>query len=239
MAIGKRRPDGVVHHSDKGTQYTSLAFGKRCREMRVVTSTGSAGDCFDNAMAESFFATLECELIDRRRFQTHAEARMAIFECVEAWYNRKRRHSALGYLSPEKFERAAAKGASRPAATTNHHDQTTGLGAFRIDDLEVHSGLQEASDPSDLGKTSPPPAIAHLRTGDESRNLSTEAELCGAPHRRGNSTARPCWACLGRNSNHLPRFARPLKHRINSVSRCTVVDGFPRGSPSSCLRFTD
>ena len=88
MAIGQRRPDGVVHHSDKGTQYTSLAFGERCREMRVVASTGSAGDCFDNAMAESFFATLECELIDRRTFETHAEARMAVFEFIEAWYDR-------------------------------------------------------------------------------------------------------------------------------------------------------
>ena len=64
--------------------------------MRVVTSTGSAGDCFDNAMAESFFATLECELIDRRAFRTQAEARMVIFEFIEGWYNRKRRHSALG-----------------------------------------------------------------------------------------------------------------------------------------------
>ena len=124
MALGQRRPDGVVHHSDKGTQYTSLAFGKRCREMRVVTSTGSAGDCFDNAMAESFFATLECELIDRRAFCTHAEARMAIFDFIESWYNRKRRHSALGYLSPDEFERAAAKGATRRAGTTNHHDRT-------------------------------------------------------------------------------------------------------------------
>ena len=175
MAIGRRRPEGVVHHSDKGAQYTSLAFGKRCREMDVVTSTGSAGDCYDNAMAESFFATLECELIDRRTFETHAEARMAIFEFVEAWYNRKRRHSALGYLSPEEFERAAAKGVSRPAATTNHHDQTSGLGAVRIDDLEAHSGLQELSDTSVLGQTSPPPAIAHLRTGDESPNVSTRA----------------------------------------------------------------
>ena len=173
MAIGQRRPDGVVHHSDKGTQYTSLAFGKRCREMRVVTSTGSAGDCFDNAMAESFFATLECELIDRCTFQTQAEARMAIFEFIEAWYNRKRRHSALGYLSPEEFERVAAKGASRPAATTNGHDQPIGLGAVRIDDLEVHSGLHELSDPSVLGQTSPPSAIAHLNTGDESPNVST------------------------------------------------------------------
>ena len=173
MAIGQRRPDGVVHHSDKGTQYTSLAFGKRCREMKVVTSTGSAGDCFDNAMAESFFATLECELIDRRTFESHAEARMAVFEFIEAWYNRKRRHSALGYLSPEEFERTAAQGASRPAATTEQHDRTTGLGAVRIDDLEVHNGLQELPYPSVMGKTSPPPAIAHLTTGDESPNVST------------------------------------------------------------------
>ena len=150
MTLGQRRPDGVVHHSDKGTQYTSLAFGKRCREMRVVTSTGSAGDCFDNAMAESFFATLECELIDRRAFRTQAEARMVIFEFLKGWYNRKHRHSALGYLSPDEFERAAAKGATRPAGTTNHHDRTIGFGAVRIDDLEPHSGLHELHYPSVL-----------------------------------------------------------------------------------------
>ena len=91
--------------------------------MRVVTSTGSAGDCFDNAMAESFFATPECELIDRRAFHTQAEARMAIFEFIEGWYNRKRRHSALGYLSPEEFEQTAAKCVTCPAATTNHHNR--------------------------------------------------------------------------------------------------------------------
>ena len=68
MAIAQRRPQGVIHHSDKGAQYTSLAFGKRCRETGVVMSTGSAGDCYDNAMAESFFATLECELIDQGEF---------------------------------------------------------------------------------------------------------------------------------------------------------------------------
>ena len=173
MAIGQRRPDGVVHHSDQGTQYPSLAFGKRGREMRVVTSTGSAGDGFDNAMAESFFATLECELIDRRPFESQAEARMAVFEFIEAWYNRKRRHSALGYLSPEEFERTAAQGASRPAASTGQHDRTTGLGAVRSDDLEVHNGLQELPYPSAMGQTSPPPAIAHLTTGDESPNVST------------------------------------------------------------------
>ena len=83
--------------------------------MGVLPSTGSAGDCFDNAMAESFFATLECELINRRSFRTQAEARMALFEFVESWYNPRRRHSALGYLSPNDFERAEAEAMSRAA----------------------------------------------------------------------------------------------------------------------------
>ena len=104
MAISQRRPSEVIHHSDQGTQYTSIAFGLRCREVGVKPSMGSVGDCFDNAMAESFFATLECELLDRRRFQTQTEARMAVFEYIEAWYNPHRRHSALGYLSPMEFE---------------------------------------------------------------------------------------------------------------------------------------
>ena len=100
MALARRRPGPVIHHSDQGVQYTSLAFGKRCREMGVIPSTGSVGDCFDNAMAESFFATLECELIDRRSFRTQAEARTALFQLLEGWYNTRWRHSALGYLSP-------------------------------------------------------------------------------------------------------------------------------------------
>jgi transposase InsO family protein len=79
MAIWQRRPASVIHHSDQGCQYTSLAFGKRCKQLGVRPSMGSVGDCYDNAMAESFFATLECELIDRTSVQTHAEARLAIF----------------------------------------------------------------------------------------------------------------------------------------------------------------
>ncbi len=85
MALGQRRPQGVIHHSDQGTQYTSIGFGQRCREAGVRPSMGSVGDCFDNALCESFFATLECELLDRRRFKSHQEARMAIFEFLEGW----------------------------------------------------------------------------------------------------------------------------------------------------------
>jgi putative transposase len=105
MAIGQRRTKGVVHHSDHGTQYTSIAFGLRCKEAKVQPSMGSVGDAYDNAMCESFFATLECELLARRRFATKAEARMAIFEFIEGWYNPTRRHSGLGQISPAEFER--------------------------------------------------------------------------------------------------------------------------------------
>ena len=106
MALWQRRPDGVIHHSDQGSQYTSIAFGQRCRDARVRPSTGSVGDCYDNAMCESFFATLECELLGRRSFRSHAEARMAVFEFIEGWYNPRRRHSAIGYLSPVNYERS-------------------------------------------------------------------------------------------------------------------------------------
>jgi putative transposase len=107
MALEQRRPQEVIHHSDQGTQYTSIAFGQRCRQAGVRPSMGSVGDCFDNALCESFFATLECELLARRRFKTQEEARSAVFEFLEGWYNRHRRHSALGYLSPAEFERRA------------------------------------------------------------------------------------------------------------------------------------
>jgi putative transposase len=104
MALQQRRPDGVIHHSDQGSQYTSVAFGERCRKMGVRPSMGTVGDAYDNAMAESFFATLECELIDRRSWKTKTEARLALFTYIEGWYNPRRRHSALGQTSPANFE---------------------------------------------------------------------------------------------------------------------------------------
>ena len=109
MAVWRRRPtQSVVHHSDQGSQYTSLAFGRRLREAGLVSSMGSRGDCFDNATAESFFATLECELLARRRFPTRSAARLALFDYIEGFYNTHRRHSALGYLSPAAYERRCA-----------------------------------------------------------------------------------------------------------------------------------
>lgn len=111
MAIFRRRPKAVVHHSDHGSQYTSIAFGKRCSEAGVTMSMGSIGDCFDNAMCDSFNATLECELLVQRRFKTQAEASIGVFDFIEGWYNPHRRHSALGYLSPNNFERRMSKAA--------------------------------------------------------------------------------------------------------------------------------
>ena len=88
MAVWRRRPTpGLIHHSDQGSQYTSLAFGRRLREAGLVGSMGSRGDCFDNATAESFFATLECELLARHRFPTRSAARLALFDYIEGFYN--------------------------------------------------------------------------------------------------------------------------------------------------------
>jgi putative transposase len=106
MAVHRRKPQGeVIHHSDQGSQYASLSFTRRLREAGVLASMGSVGDCFDNAMAESFFATLETELIDRSTFRNRTEARVAVFDYIEGFYNRTRRHSGIGNLSPLEFEK--------------------------------------------------------------------------------------------------------------------------------------
>jgi putative transposase len=112
MALTQRRPQDVIHHSDQGCQYTAIEFGRRCREAHVRPSMGSVGDCYDNAMCESFFATLECELLDLVPLRTPSEARTAVFDFIEGWYNSTRRHSSLDYESPMAFERrhATARG---------------------------------------------------------------------------------------------------------------------------------
>ena len=110
MALWQRRPTtGVIHHSDQGSQYTALAFGKRCREAGVRPSMGRGGDGYDNAMCESFFATLECELLNRQSFRTIEEAKLGVFDYIEGWYNTRRRHSGIGYHSPMEYERLHQK----------------------------------------------------------------------------------------------------------------------------------
>jgi len=105
MAVARRRPElGVVHHSDRGSQYTSLMFTQRCAVAGIEVSNGSRGDCFDNAAMESFHASLKKDLIHRRSWPTKAEARTAMFEYIETFYNRRRRHSRLGMLPPVEYE---------------------------------------------------------------------------------------------------------------------------------------
>ena len=105
MALGRRTPArGLLHHSDRGVQYASGDYQEILRTQGITCSMSRKGDCWDNAVAESFFATLEWELIQDADWHTHLEARRAIFDYIEVWYNRQRRHSSLGYLSPAEFE---------------------------------------------------------------------------------------------------------------------------------------
>jgi putative transposase len=118
MACLRRRPHsghgghGTVFHSDHGSQYTSWSFGQRLRRAGLLGSMGSIGDCFDNALAESFFSSMQIELLDRKRWPTRQELANAIFEWIEAFYNPVRRHSSLDYLSPIDYERNQAADAA-------------------------------------------------------------------------------------------------------------------------------
>ena len=105
MALARRRPArGLIWHSDQGSQFVSLAFGQKARAAGIAQSMGSKGDCFDNAVAESFFATLKKELINRRSWPSKAELRTEVFDYIEVFYNRERRHSTLGQRSPADYE---------------------------------------------------------------------------------------------------------------------------------------
>ena len=108
-AFSRKPAAGLIHHSDRGVQYTALSFGKHLEEAGICASMGRAGSALDNAMAESFVSTIKCELLRRHRFPTSETARVAIFEYIEGFYNRKRRHSSLGYESPAGYEEAKMK----------------------------------------------------------------------------------------------------------------------------------
>jgi putative transposase len=134
MAVRQRGAEGVIHHSDQASQYTSFAFGQRCKAAGVDISMGGVGDCYDNALCESFFGSLECELLHVVRFDDPAQARATVFAWIEGWYNTRRRHSAIGYLAPIEFERATApirspstgsQAPPGPPCTTNPHSPLT------------------------------------------------------------------------------------------------------------------
>jgi transposase InsO family protein len=106
LALWRRQPEaGLIHHSDRGSQYTALAFGARLQRSGIVASMGRTGDAYDNALVEAFFATLKSELAATQPWPTRQAARTALFDYLECWYNPQRRHSALGYLSPIEYER--------------------------------------------------------------------------------------------------------------------------------------
>ena len=122
MALHRRRPEpGLIHHSDAGSQYVSLGFGQAARDAGIAISMGSKGDAYDNAVAESFFATIKKELVHRRSWPTRRELGSAVFEYIEAFYNRERRHSTLQMLSPHDYEKLLYAAQNQPTTPT---DQT-------------------------------------------------------------------------------------------------------------------
>ena len=123
MALKARRPEsGLLHHSDRGSQYASRDYREMLKEAGCVCSMSRKGNCWDNAPVESFFATLKRELVHDRRFQTREQAKSEIFEFIEVWYNRQRRHSALNYLSPADYEKKMITESQAIAAESTVHD---------------------------------------------------------------------------------------------------------------------
>ncbi len=173
MALMTRKPQSVIHHSDQGSQYTSIEFGNRCKQMGVRPSMGSVGDAYDNAMAESFFATLECELIDRRVWKTQTEARLAVFTWIEGWYNPKRLHSALGYLSPINFERKHKEQKSTPSSSTRLPEHGLPTACFAPVD-KTPQGLSESPSPCPQASAVDKPASFTIYTDSDNQISRTQ-----------------------------------------------------------------
>jgi putative transposase len=120
MALARRRPEpGLIHHSDQGSQYVSLTFGHTARKAEIALSMGATGDAYDNALAETFFATLKKELLNRRTWPTRRQLSSAVFDYIETFYNARRRHSTLGYLSPRQYEHSTDRHQQLQQQTTN------------------------------------------------------------------------------------------------------------------------
>ena len=258
MAIAQRRPEAVVHHSDQGCQYTSLAFGARCREWGVALSMGSVGDCFDNAVAESFFATLECELLDRTRLSTHAEARAAVFEFIEGWYNTRRRHSVLGYRSPLEFERlhAGPVDGARPVdalrAPTSPLDPALRAASTPPTgndvDVQTHDvNSQALTCPRDRGNLRPTSLGGRPGTARDRQRTSFWGRLASSASSRNVDSGRSevladrptgrwraAWCPLSRGDSLGWRPPRRPGYRLRGLVRVTsTAHGFGRGQIGS------
>ena len=174
MAVTTRHAKGVIHHSDQGSQYTSIEFGNRCRQLGVQISMGTVGDAYDNAMAESFFATLECELIDRRVWETQIQARLAVFTWIEGWYNPRRLHSGLGYMSPVNFERKH-KTKTQKSAPSQPAPPQDGLPTACFAPVDkTPQGLFESPSPCPQASAVDKPAPFIINQGSDSETSRTQ-----------------------------------------------------------------
>ena len=201
MAVAQRRPVSVIHHSDQGCQYTSLAFGARCREWGVAASMGSVGDCFDNAMAESFFATLECELLDRKTLATHAEARAAVFELGAALLRRRPKGllpaARQELLDPSKAWWGGRRGrlADRPRYSISVSLGVVPLVLPRRGSPITHRGRGWLRSTRSFGTASAPTKLAtrRIQTRAWMKQRYWVAPACTSElhHGRGPGTARP------------------------------------------------
>jgi len=164
MAIRQRRPKGVIHHSDHGSKCTSIGFEGRCRRAGILPSMGSVADCFDNALCESFLSTLECELIDRHRFSTRAEAQRAVFDFIEGWYNLHQLHSSLGYDTPARYEKRyaarIAKGKEESIRPERHRDASEEHLKPALAGMSAMSSATPSAEPGQLQQLVTP----HART---------------------------------------------------------------------------
>jgi putative transposase len=238
-AIVHRRPGtDLIHHSDHGTQYTSIAFGRRLRESGIAASMGSAGDCYDNAMAESFFATLETELVDRCDWASPADAKAAVFEYIEVFYNRIRRHSSLGEPQSRAVRGALSFESGRQGRVTHHRPRNRGNSRFmgtRFHANRTGAPRPERNDAGGSGTrtVAPCPASNHPLSSSSRvgviRTSSTPSDLDAVE--QGASEDKPPGAPIRSRFAWYPSLTRQLSLRLRaSASTASRAQAFQSGS---------
>ncbi len=195
MAYAQLHPQEVIHHSDHGSEYTAVAFSSRCRELGITISMGSVGDCFDNAMMESFFSSLEAEVLNRYRFATREQARTKLFAWIEGWYNSHRLHSAID-LSPREFELAFMMENARPsAAPIPFSREAASRGTDRSKHQDRRGGNAQPRNklklPSVCGNGSTPSPNSPRGCGSSTSPRTRCAQLCIPSPRRPDASELP------------------------------------------------